>query len=86
MALDMSAAVAMVDGPRPALALIDALAAGGDPNHYHLQHAARAHLLRRLGALAEAAKSYAQALALATNASERRFLERRVAEVQQPDA
>ena len=76
----------MVDGPRPALALIDALAATGALDRYHLLHAARADLLRRLGSPAEAAKSYAQALALATNDSERRFLERRLAEVQQPDA
>lgn len=86
VSLNRAAAVAMVDGPRPALALIDALAAAGDLDRYHLLHAARADLLRRLGSPAEAAKSYAQALALATNDSERRFLERRLAEVQQPDA
>jgi RNA polymerase sigma-70 factor (ECF subfamily) len=86
VSLNRAAAVAMVDGPRPALALIDALAASGDLERYHLLHAARADLLRRLGCPAEAAKSYAQALALATNDSERRFLERRLAEVQQPDA
>jgi RNA polymerase sigma-70 factor (ECF subfamily) len=76
----------MVDGPRPALALIDALAATGDLDRYHLLHAARADLLRRLGSPVEAAKSYARALALVTNDAERRFLERRLREVQPPDA
>jgi RNA polymerase sigma-70 factor, ECF subfamily len=86
VSLNRAVAVAMVDGPRPALALIDALAATGDLDRYHLLHAARADLLRRLGSPAEAAKSYAQALALATNDSERRFLARRLAEVQLPEA
>jgi RNA polymerase sigma-70 factor (ECF subfamily) len=82
VSLNRAAAVAMVDGPRPALALIDALAAGGELDRYHLLHAARADLLRRLGADADAARSYARALALATNDAERRFLERRLREVQ----
>jgi RNA polymerase sigma-70 factor (ECF subfamily) len=80
VSLNRAAAVAMVDGPRPALALIDALA--GDLDRYHLLHAARAELLRRLGSPAEAAKSYARALALVTNDAERRFLERRLRDVQ----
>jgi RNA polymerase sigma-70 factor (ECF subfamily) len=80
VSLNRAAAVAMVDGPRPALALIDAL--GGDLDGYHLLHAARADLLRRLGSPAEAAKSYARALALVTNDAERRFLERRLRDVQ----
>jgi RNA polymerase sigma-70 factor (ECF subfamily) len=71
----------MVHGPRPALALIDTLATTGALDGYHLLHAARADLLRRLGSTAAAAQSYAQALALATNDSERRFLERRLNEV-----
>jgi RNA polymerase sigma-70 factor (ECF subfamily) len=71
-----------VDGPRPALALIDALAASGDVDDYHLLHSARADLLRRVGSLEEAAKSYMRALALVTNDSERRFLEGRLREVQ----
>jgi len=82
VSLNRAAAVAMVDGPRPALALIDALAATGELDRYHLLHAARADLLRRLGSFPEAAKSYAQALALVTNDAERRFLERRLREVQ----
>jgi RNA polymerase sigma-70 factor, ECF subfamily len=82
VSLNRAAAVAMVDGPRPALALIDALADGGELDRYHLLHAARADLLRRLGADADAARSYARALELATNDAERRFLTRRLREVQ----
>jgi RNA polymerase sigma-70 factor, ECF subfamily len=82
VSLNRAVAVAMVDGPQPALALIDALAATGDLDGYHLLHAARADLLRRMGSFAEAAKSYARALELATTASERRFLERRLREVE----
>jgi RNA polymerase sigma-70 factor, ECF subfamily len=81
VSLNRAVAVAMVDGPQAALALIDALA--GDLDGYHLLHAARADLLRRVGSSAEAAKSYGRALALVTNESERRFLERRLREVQQ---
>lgn len=84
VSLNRAVAVAMSDGPQPALALIDALAAEGDLDDYHLLHAARADLLRRIGSSAEAAKSYTRALALATNDSERRFLERRLREVQPP--
>jgi RNA polymerase sigma-70 factor, ECF subfamily len=82
VSLNRAAAVAMVDGPRPALALLDALAAGGDLDRYHLLHSARADLLRRLGSSGEAAKSYARALTLVTNDAERRFLERRLREAQ----
>jgi RNA polymerase sigma-70 factor (ECF subfamily) len=81
VSLNRAVAVAMVDGARPALALIDGLAATGDLDGYHLLHSARADLLRRLGSSAEAARSYERALALVTNDSERRFLERRLREV-----
>ena len=84
VALNRAAAVAMVDGPAPALALVDGLAAGGELDRYHLLHAARAELLRRLGDRAEAAKSYTRALALVSNETERRFLERRLREVSRP--
>ena len=84
VALNRAAAVAMAEGPRPALALIDALAGRGDLERYHLLHAAWADLLRRLGSSAEAAKSYARALALVTNDAERRFLERRLRELDPP--
>ena len=78
VSLNRAVAVAMAEGPRPALALIDELAAELDS--YYLLHAARADLLRRLGSSAEAAKSYTRALDLVTNDSERRFLERRLRE------
>jgi RNA polymerase sigma-70 factor, ECF subfamily len=82
VSLNRAVAVAMVDGPQPALALVNELAAAGDLDGYHLLHAARADLLRRVGSYVEAAESYARALTLVTNESERRFLERRLREVQ----
>jgi RNA polymerase sigma-70 factor (ECF subfamily) len=82
VSLNRAVAVAMSDGPRAGLALIDDSAAGDNLANYHLLHAVRADLLRRLGSPVEAAKSYVQALALVTNDSERRFLERRLREVQ----
>jgi RNA polymerase sigma-70 factor (ECF subfamily) len=86
VSLNRAVAIAMADRPQPALAIIDALTATDDLENYHLLHAARADLLRRIGSPVEAAKSYARALALATNDSERRYLERRLREVQQPSA
>jgi RNA polymerase sigma-70 factor (ECF subfamily) len=86
VALNRAVAVAMVEGPQPALALIDTLATDGELNNYHLLHSARADMLRRMGALDEAAEAYTRALALVSNDSERRFLERRLREVQQPAA
>jgi RNA polymerase sigma-70 factor (ECF subfamily) len=77
-------AVAMAEGPRAGLALIDALSSTDDLDRYHLMHAARADLLRRAGSREEAAQSYLRALALVTNDSERRYLERRLREVQSP--
>ena len=82
ISLNRAIAVAMLAGPKTGLAIIDALAATGDLDEYHLLHAARADLLRRIGSKMEAAKSYERAFALATNESERRFLERRLREVQ----
>jgi len=82
VALNRAVAIAMRDGPQAGLSLIDDLGATGDLQTYHLFHAARADLLRRLGSRVEAAESYTQALALATNVSEKRFLERRLREVQ----
>jgi RNA polymerase sigma-70 factor (ECF subfamily) len=84
VSLNRAVAVAMAEGPGAGLALIDALAAADNLANYHLLHAARADLLRRLGSLPEAAVSYERALALVTNDSERRFLERRLREVQAP--
>jgi RNA polymerase sigma-70 factor (ECF subfamily) len=82
VSLNRAVAIAMVEGPLRGLALIDSLAANGDLDGYHLLHAARADLLRRVGTRVEAAKSYQRALELVTNESERRFLERRLREVQ----
>jgi len=79
VALNRAVAVAMVDGPQAGVDLIDALA--DDLDGYHLFHAARADLLRRLGSMPAAAESYSKALGLATNDSERRFLERRLHEI-----
>lgn len=84
VSLNRAVAVAMSEGPEAGLALIDELAAAGDLDGYHLLYAARADLLRRLGSFEEAAKSYLRALELVTNESERRFLERRLREVQGP--
>jgi RNA polymerase sigma-70 factor (ECF subfamily) len=78
VALNRAAAVAMAEGPKPALDLVNAITGLDD---YHLFHAARADLLRRLGSRAEAAASYRRALELVGNDSERRFLERRLREV-----
>lgn len=83
VSLNRAVAVAMVDGPGPALMLINSISSDGELEDYHLLHAARADLLRRMGAPQEAAKSYARALGLVTNESERRFLERRLSEVQE---
>ena len=81
VALNRAVAVAMANGPAAALLLIDSLADSGDLEEYHLLHAARADLLRRMGSLSEARKSYKRALELVTNESERRFLERRLKQV-----
>jgi len=81
--LNRAVAVAMVDGPAAALAIVDALAEEGTLEQYHLLHAARADFLRRSGALADALKSYERALELARNESERRFLEGRVRELRE---
>ena len=79
--LNRAVAVAMRDGPAAGLALVDALLAEGELADYHLAHATRADLCRRLGRVAEARTSYARALALARQEPERRFLERRLEEV-----
>src|SRR4029453_13440634 len=81
VSLNRAVAVAMVDGPDAALKLVNALAVQGDLDNYHLLHAARADLHRRRGSNKQAAESYERALELVTNESERRFLERRLAEV-----
>lgn len=80
VSLNRAVAIAMLDNPQAALTLMDALAIA--LNDYHLFHAARAALLRRSGALEAAVPSYTRALELVANESERRFLERRLREVQ----
>lgn len=81
VALNRAVAVAMRDGPAAGLALIDAILAAGDLADYHLAHAARADLLRRLGRADSALSAYQKALALAKQEPERRFLQRRIAEL-----
>ena len=80
--LNRAVAVAMRDGPLAGLDLIDALLARGDLGDYHLAHSARADLCRRLGRTTEARASYERALGLTKQEPERRFLERRLAELQ----
>lgn len=84
IALNRAVAIAMADGPAAGLARIEMLAADGDLDTYHLLHAARADLLRRLGSRYDAARSYQRALELVTNQSERRYLERRLRELDFP--
>jgi RNA polymerase sigma-70 factor (ECF subfamily) len=79
VALNRAVAIAMADGPAAGLALVDALAASGALPDYHLLHATRADLLRRLGRRDDAADAYRAALARTESASERRYLERRLA-------
>jgi RNA polymerase sigma-70 factor (ECF subfamily) len=79
--LNRAVAIAMRDGPAAGLALIDAILARGELADYRLTHAARADLCRRLGRTAEARTSYQRALALTHQEPERRFLERRLAEL-----
>jgi len=79
--LNRAVAMAMRDGPLVGLALIDALLARGDLSGYHLAHAARADLCRRLGRTAEASAAYERALGLARQDTERSFLARRLREL-----
>ena len=80
--LNRAVAVAMSEGFEKGLALIDKLGESGDLDSYYLYHAARADLLRRLGRTASALQAYDRALALTTNAVERRYLRRRIGELQ----
>jgi RNA polymerase sigma-70 factor (ECF subfamily) len=79
--LNRAVAVAMRDGPEAGLAIIEAILKRGELGEYHLAHAARADLYRRLQRKDEARKAYERALALARQEPERRFLERRLAEL-----
>ena len=79
--LNRAAAVAMRDGPLAGLTLIDSILAAGDLTNYHLAHAARADLCRRLGRTEEARISYDRALSLTQQEPEQRFLKRRIEEL-----
>ena len=79
--LNRAVAVAMAEGPAAGLELVEALAGDGGLAGYHLLAATRADLLRRLGRLDDAAAAYAEALDLVGSDVERRYLERRLAEV-----
>jgi RNA polymerase sigma-70 factor (ECF subfamily) len=79
--LNRAVAVAMRDGPLAGLQLIGTILAHSDLANYHLAHAARADLCRRLGRTAEARESYQRALALVKQEPERRFLEKRLCEL-----
>ena len=81
--LNRAAAIAMAEGPASGLGLIAQLETKGELAGYHLLPAAKADLLRREGRWSEAAEAYRQALEMATNDPERRFLERRLAKVEQ---
>jgi RNA polymerase sigma-70 factor (ECF subfamily) len=81
VALNQAVAIAMSRGPDAGLEIIGQLESSGQLEDYHLLHATRADLLRRLGRLAEAADAYRRALALVRSDSERRFLTRRLDEV-----
>jgi len=78
VSLNRAVAVAMVDGPELGLALIDRIVVDGHLDDYHLLHATRADLYRRLGKQDEAVRSYSRALDLVRNNAERRFLERQL--------
>jgi RNA polymerase sigma-70 factor, ECF subfamily len=84
--LNHAVAVAMVDGAEVGLLLVDAVVARGELREYHLLHAVRADLLRRLGKRSQAVAEYKKALELATLEPERRFLRSRISELQQRDS
>lgn len=80
--LNRAVAVAMRDGPEAGLALVDAILARGALSDYRLIHGARADLLRRLGRREEARAAYRRALELTAQEAERRFLQRRLADLE----
>ncbi len=80
-ALNRAVALSMRDGPEAGLAAIDSVMGQGGLDDYHLAHAARADLERKLGRAAAARASYRRALALTRQPAERRFLEARLAQI-----
>jgi RNA polymerase sigma-70 factor (ECF subfamily) len=83
VSLNRAVAVAMAEDAERGLALIDEIAATGELDDYHLLHAARADMLRRRSANEQAARSYARALELTNNESEKRFLEKQLRKVRE---
>ncbi|MDP9939680.1 RNA polymerase sigma factor [Ectopseudomonas alcaliphila] len=79
--LNRAVALAMHDGEQAGLVEIDRLLATGELDGYHLAHAARADLLRRLGRREQAIAAYRQALALAQQGADRQFLQKRLEEL-----
>jgi RNA polymerase sigma-70 factor (ECF subfamily) len=79
--LNGAVAIGMSEGPERGLALIDRLGTSGELDRYHLFHAARADMLRRLGSFEAAAEAYRRALALMANGVERAYLQRRLADL-----
>jgi len=79
--LNRAVAIAMAEGPARGLSLIEKIEAGGELADYHLMWSAKADLLRRLGDHAKAAEAYRRALQIVKSGPERRFLERRLAQV-----
>ncbi len=79
--LNRAVAMAMRDGPEAGLVMIDSILARGDLLDYHLSHAARGELCRRLGRVADAREAFNQAISLARQEPERRFLTRRLSEL-----
>jgi len=82
VSLNRAVAIAMAEGAEAGLAQVGALSKTGGLDNYYLLHAVRADLLRRTGSFQQAAESYRRALALVTNDAERRFLERRLRDVE----
>src|SRR5262249_13704900 len=81
--LNRAVAIAVSGNLASGLSLIDGLLARGELDNYHLAHSARADLCRRLGRIGEARSSYETALALTRQQSERRFLQKRLLELDQ---
>lgn len=79
--LNRAVALAMQHGPEAGLAAIDSIVERGELLSYHLTHAARAELCRRAGRFSDARTAYEEAIALVRQEPERRFLQRRLAEL-----
>jgi RNA polymerase sigma-70 factor (ECF subfamily) len=82
VALNRAVAVALSEGLETGLAMIDQLGSSGELDSYHLYHAARADILRRLGRSQDSEQAYRHALSLTANAVERRYLKRRLVELE----